>query len=73
MNASFSIPLGRTPLGDKMLDTAKECLRVQLSQKQYLEECRIAWNEACDALKIVKCPKCGTVGEHYCPSDVARE
>jgi len=21
----------------------------------------------------LKCPKCGTVGEHYCPAEVARE
>ena len=21
----------------------------------------------------IKCPKCGTVGEHYCPAEVARE
>ena len=26
-------------------------------------------------LKLItgKCPKCGTVGEHYCPADIARE
>lgn len=24
------------------------------------------------AVKTQKCPKCGTVGGHYCPADVAR-
>lgn len=23
--------------------------------------------------KLMRCPKCGTLGEHYCPADVARE
>lgn len=46
------IYLGRTPLGMDMLRSAEQCLQLNMPVEEYLTECRAAWNEACDNMKV---------------------
>ncbi len=52
MSDGLHIPLGRTQLGDDMVRVAQSAIQKGIRAKEFIDEMRIAWNEACDSLKI---------------------